>query len=174
MDLDFTPLMKQFIPVRMIFLRYDHMKLTSSDKKSILQTLQSSMWGGIQCLWVWSLSFTPKVKLRKYQYPYWFTLELRHLSKCVRTLRRRISKNPTTNQLLKLSKLEDSENTKYETSLIRSYTGRHNNKIYNYTRSLSTSNSIPSCLQLGTLSATSDQAVDILSNNLRINISLYS
>ena len=40
--------------------------------------------------------FIPKVRLRKYQYPCWFIPELRHFSNCVRTLRRRISKNPVT------------------------------------------------------------------------------
>ena len=76
-DLDFTPL----------FL--------SDNVNFIWLYLKNIILTGMNC-------FTPKVRLRKYQYPCWFTPELRHLSKCVRTLKRQISKNPATNQLLKL------------------------------------------------------------------------
>ena len=100
MDFDFNPL------------------LLSDDVNSIWSSLKNTILTGMNY-------FIPKVRLRKYQYPCWFTPELRHLSKCVRTLRRRISKNPVANQLLKLSELEDSIQKKmliakssYETSLI--------------------------------------------------------
>ena len=59
--------------------------------------------------------YIPKVRHRKCQYPCWFTPELRHLSNCTRTLRRRISKNPTTTQILKLSELKVLANRKENT-----------------------------------------------------------
>ena len=38
--------------------------------------------------------FIPKVRIRSYQYPVWFTPELRHLFKRIRTLNKRCTKNP--------------------------------------------------------------------------------
>lgn len=138
MDSDFSPL------------------LYSKDVNFIWSSLKNIIYNGMNY-------FIPKVRLRRYQYPCWFTPELRHLSKCARTQRRKISNNPSTNNLLKLSELEDSIQQKiliakssYETNLIHSFAGRQNNKIYSYIRSMSASNSIPSCLHLGSLTATSD------------------
>ena len=108
--------------------------------------------------------YLPKVRLRRYQYPCWFTPELRHLSKCAHTLRKRNSKHPSAHQQLKLSQLEEKlhneilsvKSSYYETSLICSFAGNSNNKIYDYIRSLSSSNSIPSLVQFNASSATTD------------------
>ena len=104
--------------------------------------------------------FIPEVKLRKYQYPNRFTPELCHLSKSVRTLRKRISKYPSTRNQQKLSELKASLRHKiqtakpsHEVNLIRTFAGKSTNKIYG---SLSSNNSIPQRVQFGTLSATSD------------------
>ena len=42
--------------------------------------------------------YIPKVRLRKHQYPQWFTPELRHLTKCARFVKKRISHCPTNNR----------------------------------------------------------------------------
>ena len=56
--------------------------------------------------------FIPKVRIRKHQYPFWYTPELRHLSKCLLTLRRKISKCAYATALqhanLKLSQWEEN------------------------------------------------------------------
>ena len=107
--------------------------------------------------------FIPKVRIRRHQFPRWFTPELRHLSKCASTLRKRVSKHPTSNQFNKLSLLEDTLRSKmltakssYETSLIRSFAGKQNNKIYDYIKFLSKSSPIPSSVRLGSSVVTSD------------------
>ena len=46
--------------------------------------------------------FIPKVKIRVRQFPVWFTPHLRHLIKCLWTLQRKYSKQPTTNNFQKL------------------------------------------------------------------------
>ena len=56
--------------------------------------------------------YVPKVRLRRYQYPSWFTPELRHLSKCLRTTRKRVSKHPSVYQQHKLSQLEGELHSK--------------------------------------------------------------
>ena len=133
-----------------------HPLLSSDNINLIWFSLKSIIYSGMNL-------FIPKVKLRKYQYPNWFTPELHHLSKCVRTLRKRISKRPSAHNQRKLSELEDSlrhqiQTTKssHEVNLIRSFAAKSTNKIYDYIRSLSSNNLIPQRVQFGTLSATSD------------------
>ena len=63
MDINFSPL------------------LSSDNINFIWFSLKTIIYSGMNL-------FIPKVKLRKYQYPDWFTPELRHLSKCAHTLRK--------------------------------------------------------------------------------------
>ena len=108
--------------------------------------------------------FIPKVRLRNYQYPCWYTPELRHLSKCMRTLHRRLAKHPTVRLLDKVSQMEQLfhsrslvAKTSYESLLIQSFAGRFNSKIYNYIKGLTNNSSIPPTVRFGSLLATSDQ-----------------
>ena len=108
--------------------------------------------------------FIPKVRLRNYQYPCWYTPELRHLSKCMRTLHRRLAKHPTVHLLDKVSQMEQLfhsrslvAKTSYESLLIRSFAGRFNSKIYNYIKGLTNNSSIPPTVRFGSLLVTSDQ-----------------
>ena len=94
--------------------------------------------------------FIPKVRLRKHQFPRWFTPVLRHLTKRIRTLRKRISKHPSSQLFDKLSQMEDdlvyktqSSKSSYESQLIHSFAGKCNNKIYDYINSLTNSCKIP-------------------------------
>ena len=123
----------------------------------------------------------PKVRLRKHQYPQWFTPELRHLTKCARSVKKRISHCPTNNLKEKLSDLECSLRNKmlsvksaFETNLINSFTGKQNSKIYNYIRKLSNSNSIPSCVHLESSLATSDQEKAALFNEFFHSVFIHS
>ena len=84
-----------------------------------------------------------------------YTPDLRHLSKCLRSSKKRFSSHPTTQLQLKITNLElESHNkallakSKYESQLVKSFAGSHNSRIYNYIRLLSKKNSIPSTLSL--------------------------
>ena len=48
--------------------------------------------------------FIPKTRLRVRQFPAWFTPQLWHSRKCLRTLQRKINKNPSTSNHQRLSK----------------------------------------------------------------------
>ena len=107
--------------------------------------------------------FIPKVRLCHHQYPRWFTPELRHSSKCLHTLRKKVSKKPTPylcNKLeMQTSNLCDkiqSAKSLYESRLVANFAGNCNSKIYDYIRSLSNSSTIPSTVFLNTTSAISD------------------
>ena len=41
--------------------------------------------------------FIPKTRIRTRQFPSWFTPQLRHSLKCLRTIQRKYTKNPTAN-----------------------------------------------------------------------------
>ena len=131
--------------------------LSSNDVNFVWSSLKTIIYSGMGI-------YLPKVRLRRYQYPCWFTPELRHLSKCAHTLRKRISKHPSAHQQLKLSQLEEKlhneilsvKSSYYETSLICSFAGNSNNKIHDHIRSLSSSNFIPSLVQFNASFATTD------------------
>ena len=130
--------------------------LSSDDINFIWSSLRNTICYGMSL-------YIPKVRLRRYQYPRWFTPELRHLSKRIRTLRKRVSKLPNTSQQQKLSQLEDELRNKivitkssHEANLVHSFVGKCNNKIYDYIRSLSANSSIPSQVEFNKSVATSD------------------
>ena len=107
--------------------------------------------------------FIPKVKLKRHQFPCWYTPELRHLSKCLRSSKKRFSSHPTTQLQLKITNLELESHSKallakskYESQLVKSFAGSHNSRIHNYIRLLSKKSSIPSTVSLNDSSATSD------------------
>ena len=52
--------------------------------------------------------FISKMKIRVRQYPVWFTSHLHHLIKCLRTLHRKYTKQPTTNNFEKLVRAQCS------------------------------------------------------------------
>ena len=105
-------------------------------------------------------------------YPCWFTPELRHISKCMRTLKKRLSKHLTPPLQSKLTNLKSEYSNKilhaksmYESQLVQSFAGPHNAKIFDYVRSLSRKSSIPVTVFLNDLSATSDIEKAELFNN---------
>ena len=108
-------------------------------------------------------TFIPKVRLRRHQFPYWYTPELRHLSKCLHTSKKRFSKHPTPHLQQKINDLELNYRSKilqakssYETNFIHSFAGSHNARIYDYIHSLSKKSTIPSMVSLNNCTATSD------------------
>ena len=130
--------------------------LLSHDVDSVWNSIKSAIYEGINL-------FIPRVRLRRHQYPRWYTPELRHLSKCLHTLRKKVSKKPTSYLRIKLeqqtSALSDkiqSAKSLYESQLVANCAGNCNSKIYDYIRSLSNNSSIPSTVFLNSSSATTD------------------
>ena len=66
-----------------------------TDVEFIWSSLKNAIYTGMDI-------FIPKVRLKKHQYPRWYTAELRHLSKCIQTVKRKIHKHPTDNSTQKL------------------------------------------------------------------------
>ena len=107
--------------------------------------------------------FIPKVRLRRHQFPCWYTPELRHLSKCLRSIKKRSSKHATPHLQHKINDLESEYRSKtllaksnYESQLIQSFAGSHNSKIYDYIRTLCKNSTIPPIVSLNNSNATSD------------------
>ena len=139
--------------------------LQSQDTETIWHTIKSSIRNAMDM-------FIPKVKLRRHQFPCWYTPELRHFSKCLRSSKKRFSSHPTAQLQLKIIylKLESRSKallakSKYESQLVKSFAGSHSSRIYNYIRLLSKKSSIPSTVSLNDSSATSDTGKTELFNS---------
>ena len=90
--------------------------------------------------------FIPKVRLRRHQFPCWYTPELRHLSKCLRSIKKRFSKHATPHLQLKINDLESEYRSKIlfaKSQLIQFFAGPHNSNIYDYIRTLCKNSTIP-------------------------------
>ena len=107
--------------------------------------------------------FVPVVSVCHNKQPAWFNSDIRHHINCLRTLKRKFNKHPTTNNKAKYenscnllqAKINSAKDT-YESTLINSFTDVNNSKIYKYIRSLSKSNSMPPTLHHNYTSADSD------------------
>ena len=80
----------------------------------------------------------------------WFNSSIRHHIKCLNTLRRKCNKHPTATIRTKIEELEKSLQTEiskakigYEANLVSSCANNSNNKIYQYIKNITKSNSIP-------------------------------
>ena len=107
--------------------------------------------------------FIPKVKLRSRQFPVWFTPDLRHLIKCLRTLQRKYIKHPTSNNFQKLADTQHffqdaskAAKSDYEQSLIHNFAMNRDPKIYQYIKQFTKSYSLPPQLHLGANVANTD------------------
>ena len=105
----------------------------------------------------------PKFKLRAHQYPKWFTPPLRHQLKCLHTLRKTCKRSPTPSNLERLDHAETEfqqniirAKSSYEADLIFNYADRSVSKIYNYIRSITKTETIPTVLNLDSATVTTD------------------
>lgn len=110
----------------------------------LLQDVQSVWYAIKNVICVGMTFFIPKVRSHHHQYPCCYTPKLRHLSKCLHSLRKKVSKNPTPylcNKLeMKTSNLYDqiqSAKSLYKARLVKNFAGNSNSKIYDYIQSLS-------------------------------------
>ena len=107
--------------------------------------------------------YIPKVRLKKHQLPVWFTQDLRHRRKCLRSLRKKCMRSSDS---VKLSKLQSEERSFQsackaakainENRLISDFTAS-NNSIYKYINYLRKGGNIPSTMYHGLTNATSDE-----------------
>ena len=130
--------------------------LQSQDVEFIWHEIRSSIHNAMNM-------FIPKVRLRRHQFPCWYTPELRHLSKCLHSTKKRFTKHATPHLQLKINNLESEYRSKlllaksnYESQLVQSFAGSHNSKIYDYIRTLSKKSTIPPAVSLNNSIATSD------------------
>ena len=95
-------------------------------------------------------TFIPKITIQPNQSPKWFTPDIRHQIKCLRTLRRKHKLHPTEHTTARLNSAEvNLENsikqakTNFEANLINNFAFNNESKIYKYIKSLNKSDSIP-------------------------------
>ena len=79
--------------------------MKSQDTDFIWATIKNSIHNAMD-------NFIPKVRLRRHQFPCWFTPELRHIFKCMHTLKKRLSKHPTPPLQSKLTNLKSEYSNK--------------------------------------------------------------
>ena len=90
--------------------------------------------------------FIPKVRASRRNHPIWFSPEIRHTLRCLRTQKKKCSKRPTLNNQSKLKSLECrlselmiSAKLHFEQSL----SSQSSSKIFSYIKSLSSTTSVP-------------------------------
>ena len=108
--------------------------------------------------------YIPKFRLHSHQFPKWFSPELRHRLKCLRTLRRKYKRSPSNHNFECLRMAEEKFQqdvkdckSKYETYLINSYASRHNFKLFQYINSMTKSKAIPSTIYYNATTASNNK-----------------
>ena len=107
--------------------------------------------------------FIPVNKHHSVQHPPWFTPEIRHSLKQLRTLRRKYKFHPSQNNLAIIDSLEatiqemiSTAKLHYETSLISNFATANSNKIYKYLKSTTKSNCMPPTVDFDSSTASTD------------------
>jgi len=73
----------------------------SSDVEEIWHIIRSNILSDMDL-------FIPKTRIRTHQFPSWFTPQLHHSLKCLCTIQRKYTRNPTANNFQCLSKAQQS------------------------------------------------------------------
>ncbi len=152
---------------------YDYTKADWSGLCDYLLDINFSMCYESTCVEeIWWISvetgmklFIPKVRLRKRQLPAWFTPNLRHQLKCLRTLRRKC--RVKTSQTMCHSRLKQTEATfqancveakrMYDGRLIREFSSS-GSSVFKYINALRKGGNIPSCVHLDSQYGIGDEA----------------
>ena len=107
--------------------------------------------------------FIPKIRLTSYQYPKWFSPNLKHQLKYLCTLRKRVHRHFTISKLQLLIQAEDAfqlslskAKSEYELGLINNYTQSKDVKLFHYIKSITKSNSLPTALKYNHITIDSD------------------
>jgi len=107
--------------------------------------------------------FIPFTKFHSHQHPPWFTPQIRHHIKHLRTLCHKLRQHPSDHITTKVNSFEAllheeiaSAKNSYESSLINDFALADSNKIYSYIRNITKTRSIPSTIHFDSLAASSD------------------
>ena len=122
------------------------------------------MWFTIKSLIYDAMSiFIPKIHVRTHQGPKWFTSDIRHHLKCLRSLRKRFKSRPTQHVSLKIRDYEDLLQLKmahakafFEKKLIDTLESGQSSAIFSYIRSSTAFNSLPQVMSLDNFVSESD------------------
>ena len=121
------------------------------------------IWATIKTIITSDMTFyIPKIRLKKHQLPVWFTPDLRHRRKFLRSLCKKCMRSSDP---AKLSKLQ-SEESSFQSACKAAkaiYTAS-NSSIYKYINYLRKGDNIPSTMYHGSTNATSDEDRDNLFN----------
>ena len=128
----------------------------SSDVEEIWHILRSYIMYGVDL-------FIPKTRIRTCQFPSWFTPQLRHSLKCLRTIQRKYTKNPTANNFQQLSKAQQSfqssniaAKSRYEQDLIYNFSTNNDPKIFQFIGEFTKSHVLPPQLHHNATTADAD------------------
>ena len=130
--------------------------LDSSDVEVIWSLLKNALTSAISL-------FTPSHVVRHSSQPKWFTREIRHQINCLRSLRRKIKVKATPARLRSLDAKEfqlqaniASSKAVFESDLIHTFSHSNTSKIFQYIKSISNQDILPSDMYLDSTYVSSD------------------
>ncbi|XP_065895940.1 uncharacterized protein [Dysidea avara] len=109
--------------------------------------------------------FIPKIRTSSSQFPKWYTSNIRHQIKCLRTLRMKYKSHPTDHNLNRIKTAEDNlqnsiqqAKANFEANLVHNFAFSNDSKIYQHVpvRNITKSASIPATVFFDDSSATHD------------------
>ena len=107
--------------------------------------------------------FIPQIRTSFSQFPKWYTSNIRHQIKCLRTLRKKYKSHPTDHNLNHIKTAEDNlqnsiqqAKANFEATLVHNFAFRNDSKIYQHVRNITKSASIPATVFFDDSSATRD------------------
>ena len=139
--------------------------LLQTDFSTCLSTHDiEKIWNSIELEVVNAMKlFIPIKKHHSIQHPPWFTSEIRHCIKHLRTLRRKYKLHPSQRTLANITALEkttqdmiDTAKLDYESSLVHNFASTNSSKIYDYIKSITKSNHMPSSVNFNSSTASTD------------------
>ncbi|XP_065895943.1 uncharacterized protein [Dysidea avara] len=107
--------------------------------------------------------FIPKIRTSSSQFPKWYTSNIRHQIKWLRTLRKKYKSHPTDHNLNRIKTAEDNlqnsiqqAKANFEANLVHNFAFSNDSKIYQHVRNITKSASIPATVFFDDSSATHD------------------
>jgi len=158
-------------PTQVIF---DYSKANYPELINFLSTIDFSICenlSGVDSMWHFIKSsilegihlFVPKIKLKPSQSPKWYTSNIRHQIKCLRTLRRKYKSRPTEHNLHRIKLAEETlqhsiqyAKANFEAKLVNDFAFSNSAKIFQHVRNITKSAPIPSTVLYNSVSATQD------------------
>ena len=127
-----------------------------SDIDSIWLFIKDSISSGMDL-------FIPKIRTRSSQFPKWYTSNIHHQIKCLRSLRKKYKSHHTDSNLTRIKVAEDKLQTSiqqakanFEANLVHNFAYNNDSKIFQHVRNITKSASFPATVFLDDSSATQD------------------